>query len=100
MKHDWTIAFDADDTLWHNERGFQLTQDRFAEMLGDWAEPDQLMARLLAAERRNLGLYGFGVKGFVLSMVETALEVTNQRVSQAVIAELLDLGRGDACRTC
>ena len=88
-----TIGFDADDTLWHNERFFKLTQDRFAELLADHADPDHLAERLLAAEKRNLGHYGFGVKGFVLSMIETAIEVTNQRVPASVIAELMEAGR-------
>jgi len=88
-----TIGFDADDTLWHNERFFQLTQARFSELLADYADPDVLAGRLLAAEQRNLGHYGFGVKGFVLSMVETAIEVTAARVPAAVIAELLAAGR-------
>ncbi len=88
-----TIGFDADDTLWHNERFFRLTQDRFAALLADYAEPGHLMERLLAAERRNLGQYGFGVKGFVLSMIETAIEVTDQRVPAPVIAELLAAGQ-------
>lgn len=92
-KPNWTIAFDADDTLWHNERGFRLTQARFAELLHDYTEVDQLKARLLAAERRNLGIYGFGIKGFTLSMVETALEVTNDAVAGDIIAELLAMGR-------
>ena len=87
------IGFDADDTLWHNERFFRLTQERFAELLADHAAPADLEARLLAAERRNLGRYGFGVKGFVLSRVETAVEVTEGRVPGAVIAELLAAGR-------
>ncbi|SFR09000.1 HAD family hydrolase [Poseidonocella sedimentorum] len=86
------IAFDADDTLWHNERFFQLSQARFAELLADTAAPENLMARLEAAERRNLVVYGYGIKGFVLSMIETAVEVTEGRVSGAVISELLDLG--------
>ena len=89
----WTIAFDADDTLWHNERGFQLTQARFAEMLSDVASPKDLGARLLAAEKRNLAVYGFGVKGFVLSMIETALELTDGKVSTSVIGELMAMGR-------
>jgi len=89
----WTIAFDADDTLWHNERGFQLTQARFAEMLSDVASPQDLGARLLAAEKRNLAVYGFGVKGFVLSMIETALELTDGKVSTSVIGELMAMGR-------
>ena len=88
-----TICFDADDTLWHNERFFVLTQERFAELLRDHAEPDHLADRLLAAERRNIGHYGFGIKGFVLSMIETALEVTEHRVPGAVIAEIIAAGQ-------
>ncbi len=88
-----TIGFDADDTLWHNERFFRLTQERFAALLADHAERDHLDARLLAAERRNIGQYGFGVKGFVLSMIETAIEITDGRVPAAVISELLEAGR-------
>lgn len=88
-----TIGLDADDTLWHNERYFHLTQARFAELLADHAEKPDLMARLEAAEWRNIGTYGFGVKGFVLSMIETALEVTDGRVPGPVIAELLAAGR-------
>lgn len=93
-KPSWTIAFDADDTLWHNERGFALTHTRFAELLADFTEADHLHTRLLAAERRNLGIYGFGIKGFTLSMVETAIEVTDGKVATDVIAELLAMGRG------
>lgn len=88
-----TIGLDADDTLWHNERFFRLTQDRFAELLADHANADHLHARLLAAERRNLGHYGFGVKGFVLSMIETAIEVTEARVPATVIAALIGAGQ-------
>lgn len=87
------MAFDADDTLWHNERFFKLTQQRFAELLADHAEPGDLDARLLAAERRNLGHYGFGIKGFTLSMIETAIEVTEGRVPANVIAEIMAAGR-------
>lgn len=88
-----TIGFDADDTLWQNESFFRLTQDRFAALLADHAEPDHLHDRLLAAERRNLGHYGFGVKGFTLSMIETAIEVTDSRVPAQVIAEIMAAGR-------
>lgn len=93
MQNLTTIGFDADDTLWHNARLFRLTQERFADLLRDHTAPDHLMARLLAAERRNLGQYGFGIKGFVLSMIETAIEVTDQRVPASVIAELLAAGQ-------
>lgn len=88
-----TIAFDADDTLWHNERFFHLTQGHFAELLADYTDKDTLMARLLDAEKRNLGHYGFGIKGFVLSMIETAIEVTDERVPASVIGELLRAGQ-------
>ncbi|MBL9049353.1 MAG: HAD family hydrolase [Tabrizicola sp.] len=88
-----TIGFDADDTLWQNETFFRLTQERFTRLLADHAEPDHLAERLEAAERRNLGHYGFGVKGFTLSMIETAIEVTEARVPAGVIAELIAAGR-------
>ena len=87
-----TIGFDADDTLWYNERFFQLTQERFAHLLADHAAPDHLAERLLDAERRNLARYGFGIKGFVLSMIETALDVTDKRVPTEVIAKLIEAG--------
>lgn len=88
-----TVAFDADDTLWHNERFFKLTQDHFASLLSDFTDQPALMDRLLAAERRNLGHYGYGIKGFTLSMIETAIEVTEGRVPASVIAELMSTGR-------
>ncbi len=88
-----TIGFDADDTLWQNEEFFRLTEARFAELLCDFVAPDHLGARLLQAERRNLGKYGFGIKGFVLSMIETAIEVTDQQVPASVIAEIIAAGQ-------
>ena len=88
-----TIGFDADDTLWHNERFFRLTQDRFAALLADYAARDHLAERLLAAERRNLGQYGYGIKGFVLSMIETAIEATEGRVPATVIGDLIAAGQ-------
>ncbi len=88
-----TIGFDADDTLWQNEAFFRLTQSRFIALLADFVEADHLEERLLLAERRNLGHYGFGVKGFVLSMIETAIEVTDGKVPTSVISELMAAGR-------
>jgi putative hydrolase of the HAD superfamily len=88
-----TIGFDADDTLWQNESFFRLTQDRFQALLADHAAPGHLAERLEAAERRNLGHYGFGVKGFTLSMIETAIEVTGGQVPASVIAEIIAAGR-------
>jgi putative hydrolase of the HAD superfamily len=88
-----TIGFDADDTLWHNETWFKLTEERFAGLLAPHASGADLPGRLLAAERRNVGHYGFGIKGFTLSMIETAIEVTDGRVPASVIGEILQSGR-------
>src|SRR5690606_25679763 len=88
-----TIAFDADDTLWQNERYFRLTEQRFAGLLAPYRDAPDLVERLIAATTRNLRFYGFGMKGFALSMVETALEVTDHRVPGPVIAEILAAGR-------
>ena len=88
-----TIGFDADDTLWHNERYFALSHDRFAALLAEHSERDHLMTRLLEAERRNLPHYGYGIKGFTLSMIETAIEVTEGKVPAEVINDLLAAGR-------
>jgi putative hydrolase of the HAD superfamily len=88
-----TVGFDADDTLWQNEQFFRITQDRFQAVLSDYADPDHLAERLLAAERRNLDRYGYGVKGFTLSMIETAIEVTEDRVPARLIRQILEAGR-------
>ena len=88
-----TIGFDADDTLWQNEFFYKLTQARFTEILGDHAEADHLSGRLLEAEKKNLALYGFGIKGFTLSMIETAIEVTGGNVPASAIADILAAGR-------
>lgn len=87
------IGFDADDTLWQNERFFQDTQAQFTSLLADYAEPDHLAERLEAAERRNLGRYGFGIKGFTLSMIETAIEITGERVPARVIRRIVEAGQ-------
>ena len=86
------VMLDADDTLWHNERFFREVQDRFATLLADHAEREQIEAALHATDMRNLGRYGFGIKGFILSMVETATELAGA-VSGPVVAETLAMGR-------
>lgn len=87
------IGFDADDTLWQNERFFRLTEQRFADLLRDHGDPAVIGSQLLEAERRNLAIYGFGIKGFTLSMIETAIEVTAGNVPASVIQEILLAGR-------
>ncbi|MER8916279.1 HAD family hydrolase [Mesorhizobium sp. M0761] len=88
-----TIGFDADDTLWQNEQFFRLTEKHFATLLADHGDTEHISARLLEAEKRNLAVYGFGIKGFTLSMIETAIEVTEGRVPGSTIAEILAAGR-------
>jgi putative hydrolase of the HAD superfamily len=87
------IGVDADDTLWHNEPVFRLTHERFNTLLRDFADPPAIEAKLEEVERRNLATYGYGAKGFTLSMIETALEVSDTRVAPAVLREILEAGR-------
>jgi putative hydrolase of the HAD superfamily len=93
MSRKWTLGLDADDTLWHNERYFLTTQEAFRDLLDDYSDPDHLDERLLAAEIRNIKFYGYGIKGFTLSMIETALEVSNNRVPGHVIDQSGTMGR-------
>jgi len=88
-----TVGVDADDTLWHNETIFRLTHERFVELLSAHGDAAAIEARLLEVESRNLRLYGYGVKGFVLSMVETAMELTGGDNVGPAIREILAAGR-------
>ncbi len=88
-----TIGLDADDTLWHNETFFRMTQRHFARLLAPFAATEAVEARLAAIEHRNLGTYGYGAKGFTLSMLETALDISEARVPAAVLGEILAAGR-------
>lgn len=88
-----TIGFDADDTLWHHERYFVATKERFAELLAPHADAAAAANALHETEIRNVTSYGFGVKSFTLSMVETALAVTSNKVPGEVIEAILQLGR-------
>ena len=87
------IGFDADDTLWQNEKFFRIAQDRFTALLSDYAEPEVLGKKLLETEISNLKLYGFGAKSFTLSMIETALQVTGQLVPGEIAKEILEAGK-------
>ncbi|MFL6204343.1 MAG: HAD family hydrolase [Acidimicrobiales bacterium] len=89
------IALDGDDTLWHSEHLFVDTQDRFRDLVRPYVEldDDALDLRLLEVERRNLPLFGYGVKAFTLSLVETAIEVTDGRIPGSELQAVLDLGK-------
>ena len=87
------VAFDGDDTLWHNESIFSMTQSRFADLMEPYVEDADLDDRLFATEMRNLRLFGYGVKSFTLSMIETAIELSHGRVSAHEIQSIIDAGR-------
>ena len=87
------IALDADDTLWHNETIFSLTQAKFLELLGGYHSPELIERQLYKTELRNLNNFGYGVKGFTLSMIETALELTDRQVSGAIIQQIIDFAK-------
>jgi len=87
------IGFDGDDTLWHSEDAFARAQERLADLLSAHASDGEVLARLHEIERRNLELFGYGVKGFTLSMIETAIEVSGGAVPIADIERLLRTGQ-------
>ncbi len=87
------IGLDADDTLWHNETLFRLTHDRFNSLLARWGDAATVEGALAAVEHRNLGVYGYGAKGFTLSMMETALQLGGDQLPASVLAEILQAGR-------
>ncbi|MGI2035034.1 HAD family hydrolase [Rhizobium panacihumi] len=93
MRPITAIGFDADDTLWQNEQFFRLTESHFTGLLKEFAEHEVVSEKLLEAEKRNLDFYGYGIKGFMLSMIETAIEVTDGKVEARTIGEILDVGR-------
>lgn len=90
-----TVAIDGDDTLWHNETLFVATHDKLRDLLIPYIDKPagEVDAMLLGFERRNLSLYGYGIKGFTLSMIETAIEITGGRIAANDIRHLLDFGR-------
>jgi putative hydrolase of the HAD superfamily len=88
------IAFDADDTLWHNETLFQATAREFAALLAAHHPPEWIQERLFATEMKNLRHFGYGIKGFMLSMIETSIDLTEGRVTGAQIRTILDWGHG------
>ncbi|GAB4578026.1 MAG: HAD family hydrolase [Anaerolineales bacterium] len=83
------IAFDADDTLWHNERLFIEVQSRFKDLLAHYHSPEWIGARLYDTEVRNIQHFGYGIKAFALSMIETAVELTEGRVSGGDIQTII-----------
>lgn len=86
------VAFDADDTLWHNEDQFTESHRAFEGLLAEWAPAAEVEQHLYRVEMRNLRRYGYGAKSFMLSMTETAIEVSRGEVTGAQISKILTLG--------
>ncbi len=87
------IAFDADDTLWVNEPYFQETEEKFCELLAPYLSKHTLSQELFKTEIGNLRLYGYGIKGYILSMIEAALQISNHTISNEVISKIIQYGK-------
>lgn len=87
------IGFDADDTLWMNEEHYRETEDSFVAMMEPWLTERETRKHLFAVEMENLGLYGYGAKGFTLSMISAANSISNGQASSSLISEIIELGK-------
>ena len=87
------IAFDADDTLWVNETYFRDAEHQFAKLLSNFETVNKIEQELFKMEIKNLPLYGYGVKGFILSMVECALEISNNNLNPTLLNDILNIGK-------
>ncbi|UAM99763.1 HAD family hydrolase [Polaribacter litorisediminis] len=87
------IAFDADDTLWVNETYFREAEEDFAQLVSKYETKNKIDQELFQTEIKNLAFYGYGVKGFILSMIECALELSNYQIKQQTIASILNIGK-------
>ncbi|MDX1278222.1 HAD family hydrolase [Oceanihabitans sediminis] len=92
-QHIKVIGFDADDTLWINETYFREAEEKFAKILGAFETTNKVDQELFKAQISNLPLYGYGIKGFILSMVEIALELSNYTLSNKAIEQILNIGK-------
>jgi putative hydrolase of the HAD superfamily len=87
------IAFDADDTLWINETYFREAEEKFASLLEDFLPQHAIMKELYRTEIANLSLYGYGIKGFMLSMIETALRISGEKMPIALVEKIIQIGQ-------
>jgi len=87
------IAFDADDTLWGNEHYFQETEKKFCELLEDFLPQHTISRELLQTEIKNISLYGYGINAFMLSMIETAIRITDKNIKAETIEKIISFGQ-------
>ena len=88
-----TIAFDADDTLWENENFFREAEEEYYYLMKEFGKKDELEKALYKTEIGHLNLYGYGIKSFILSMIESALEISKHQVSPKIISEIVEIGK-------
>lgn len=90
---DLVIGFDADDTLWHNETLFSLTQAKFQQLLEPYRRDTWTGQELFETEIRNLNYFGYGIKGFTISMIETAIKMTDGQIAARDIQQIVDFSK-------
>ena len=93
FNHIKAVAFDADDTMWINEPYFTQIEEKFCTLLEDFATRHNISQELLKTEIQNLSIYGYGVKGYTLSMIETALNISNKKLDIEVIEKVIEYGK-------
>src|SRR5674476_49463 len=87
------IGFDADDTLWINEPFYQDVENEFCQIMKPYLPEKVTSEELFKTEMQNLEIYGYGAKGFILAMIETALRVTDGKITSEEISKILDIGK-------
>jgi len=90
VARELTVAFDADDTLWHNENAFAAAEDRFNGLVAEWADPAEAQRVLVELQRRKVKLHGYGVKSFALAQIEAACQISNNEISVAALRSIGD----------
>lgn len=93
LKYIKVIGFDADDTLWVNEPFYQAVEKEFCLILKSYKPEEEISAELFKTEINNLEIYGYGAKGFILSMIETAIRITENQISSGEISQIIETGR-------
>jgi putative hydrolase of the HAD superfamily len=93
LKNIKVVAFDADDTLWHNESYFQEVEHKFCQLLEEYLPQHTVERELLKTEIDNISLYGYGIKAFMLSMIETAIRISDSTIRVTVIEKIIALGK-------
>lgn len=91
------IAFDADDTLWHNEINFRNAEREFAQAMLPFCNPEEAVAHLMAVEGRNIPTLGYGTKTFIIALAEAAMELGGENMPNSKIREVMEIGKKTVC---